>query len=747
MNSFGISGILRAIGALAIVTAVAFNAPLPALASHRGEPKTPADMTAHAIPHLERSAASASMPVLRVNKTDGTQGSLGGTVLNVDSPVPGAQISLYTFGTDLTYKVAFGNRFTLTSDQSPFAIKQVSAYIGANMFGEGFEIGENVGVTVFIDPASTGTIAEAALVYDGTYTLTQVNAEIVFELPTPIVIGQGDVYCIVTDLTTDLDDTFFPVVQTVDGGSTDPRALVKLNLNVAPDPTQNSGYLQLAILGVTGNVVVRAYGDPAIPGDDITGGGQTRSSALAAPTNAIAAAANQLTFSWTAPAIPTVQEFEPNDSPATAQAAPFGRIINANVSTSDPGTDIGAGKFEDWYSLSLGATGSVTVDLVDDGGVDLDLYLYPKNGPFSTPIAQAAGDCGAHEIFSDVQLQPGDYVVAVDAFDNPNCAAINATPYQLEIIGPNGNRLTGYNVYRGPSEIFPINADSYFGTTGPHTTSLVVHEHANGTYYRVSAVYGSQQSLPTRGVTAALVLGIDTAGVVNASTGAFFLKNANAPGAADIVFSYGPGDPTWKVLSGDWDGDGRDSIGLYDPATGAFFLKNSNAPGPADIVVNFGPGGTDFVPLVADWDGNGTDTIGIYSQATGVFYLKYSNTPGSADVVVGFGAGGAGYVPICGDWDGDGDDSIGLYLPASGTFFLKNVNVPGPADTTFSYGPSGLAPLVGDWNSDNVDTVGVFSSQTAAWFLRNSNTPGVANIVFNYGPAGAAPLAGDWDGQ
>jgi hypothetical protein len=40
---------------------------------------------------------------------------------------------------------------------------------------------------------------------------------------------------------------------------------------------------------------------------------------------------------------------------------------------------------------------------------------------------------------------------------------------------------------------------------------------------------------------------------------------------------------------------------LYDGASGAFFLRNANAPGPADVLFNYGPAG--LTPLAGDWDG------------------------------------------------------------------------------------------------------------------------------------------------
>ena len=101
---------------------------------------------------------------------------------------------------------------------------------------------------------------------------------------------------------------------------------------------------------------------------------------------------------------------------------------------------------------------------------------------------------------------------------------------------------------------------------------------------------------------------------------------------ADITTFFGPG--TFVPIDGDYDGNGTDTIGGYDASTGFFFLRNSNTPGAADTFFGFGAGGAGVLPLIGDWDGNGTDTVGIYIQATGTFFLRNSNTSGPADITV-----------------------------------------------------------------------------------------------------------------
>src|SRR5437764_11379781 len=87
---------------------------------------------------------------------------------------------------------------------------------------------------------------------------------------------------------------------------------------------------------------------------------------------------------------------------------------------------------------------------------------------------------------------------------------------------------------------------------------------------------------------------------------AFYLRNSNTSGTADVSFRYGgPGD---VPLAGDWNGDGTSTIGVH--RGNAFYLRNSNSSGVADLTFTFGDPGD--IPLVGDWNGDGVDTIGLY---------------------------------------------------------------------------------------------------------------------------------------
>lgn len=247
-------------------------------------------------------------------------------------------------------------------------------------------------------------------------------------------------------------------------------------------------------------------------------------------------------------------------------------------------------------------------------------------------------------------------------------------------------------------------------------------------------------------LTIGLKRGADTVGTYIESSGAWFLRNSNTPGPADISFVFGPGG-TVRPVVGDYNADGIDTPGVYDPATGVFFLRNSNSAGSADLAFQFGAAAGGFQPLIGDWNGNGDDTVGLYNPATGTFFLKNSNQSGVANLIFSFGAGGAGFIAITGDWNADGTDTVGLYNPTTGTFFLRNSNSTGPADLAFGYGPAGALPVAGDYDNNASGTIGIYDAVNGTFFLRNSNTTGSADLVFGFGTTPSIPLIGDWDDQ
>ena len=127
-----------------------------------------------------------------------------------------------------------------------------------------------------------------------------------------------------------------------------------------------------------------------------------------------------------------------------------------------------------------------------------------------------------------------------------------------------------------------------------------------------------------------------------------------------------------KPLVGNWNGgigvgaDRASTIGAYDPTTGAFFLRNSNTPGAADIVFTFGAGGAAVIRSRV----TGTATASTRSASTTRRRGRSSSATRTRRVrrtsCSSFGVGGIGLIPVVGDWNGDGVDTIGVYDATTG---------------------------------------------------------------------------------
>jgi hypothetical protein len=414
----------------------------------------------------------------------------------------------------------------------------------------------------------------------------------------------------------------------------------------------------------------------------------------------------------------------------------------------------GGSAYDYGYGIAVGADGSAYVTgTTQSTNFHTAAPVHPSYAGFGDAYVTKLSPSGSSLVYSTyLGGSGGDYGLGIAlAADGSAYVAGNtdspdfptAAPVRASLAGPSDNFVTKLSASGGT-----LVYSTYLGSEDYENAFTAIAVGTDGSAYVASSIGNFE-----KGGLAAVVMKITpgtatTPGVYVPSTGSWFLRNANSPGVADLVFGYGAGNAGYLPLAGDWDGDGIDTVGLYNPSTGAFFLKNANTPGAADIVFAFGAGNAGYVPLSGDWDGDGIETVGLYAPATGAFFLRNANASGAADIVFAFGAGGAGLVPIAGDWDGDGDTTVGLYNPATGAFFLTNAHEPGPAAVVFAFGAgnAGYVPIAGDWDGDGRDTVGLALPSTGTFFLRNANASGVADLSYSYGPAGATPIVGDWDG-
>jgi GH25 family lysozyme M1 (1,4-beta-N-acetylmuramidase) len=121
----------------------------------------------------------------------------------------------------------------------------------------------------------------------------------------------------------------------------------------------------------------------------------------------------------------------------------------------------------------------------------------------------------------------------------------------------------------------------------------------------------------------------------------WMLRNSNSGGNPDYDFAYGTAQPGDVLVVGDWDGNGTMTPGIIrtnSVGQWTWNLRNSNAGGGADIVYTYGRADGGGIPITGDWDGNGTFTPGIVRGNT--WSLRNSNNGGNADITFGYGGTG-----------------------------------------------------------------------------------------------------------
>jgi hypothetical protein len=195
-----------------------------------------------------------------------------------------------------------------------------------------------------------------------------------------------------------------------------------------------------------------------------------------------------------------------------------------------------------------------------------------------------------------------------------------------------------------------------------------------------------------------------------------------------------------------------ETIGLYNPTNAAFYLKNTNTSGYADLLVAFGPPGNHWLPIAGDWNGDGVDTVGLYDPTTSKFYLRNTLQSGFADMTFVFGTPNSSAQPVAGDWNGDKTDTVGLYT-ANEHFALRNSNAAGTADLDFKFSSTSgtgtnTVPLVGDWTAKGTDTVGIYNTSTNQMRIKDANTVDAAITSLYYGSPTTklSPVVGAWGG-
>jgi len=123
----------------------------------------------------------------------------------------------------------------------------------------------------------------------------------------------------------------------------------------------------------------------------------------------------------------------------------------------------------------------------------------------------------------------------------------------------------------------------------------------------------------------------------------------------DLSTYYGSNYPDVKILTGDWNGDGKETIATY--YNGVWRLWSENSASRSITQFTFGMAGDK--PLVGDWNGDGIDTVGV--RRGNLFILADSNSGSAKTFRFYYGFTGTNYFPLAGDFNGDGKDKIGIW--------------------------------------------------------------------------------------
>jgi hypothetical protein len=364
----------------------------------------------------------------------------------------------------------------------------------------------------------------------------------------------------------------------------------------------------------------------------------------------------------------------------------------------------------------------------------LRVALGNGGGTFQAPVEQASGTVGwalaaAGDFNSDGRP---DLAAATDGPSIPIPFVSTDTVSMLLNTGGgpiSGSSLGGFD---------PATAIWYLrGSPGPGSPDVPAFQ------------YGGVGWLPVVGDWDAN--GTTTIGVVDPATATWYLRNVNNnrtfyPGVDVAPFAYGL--PGWVPVVGDWSGTGHTGIGMFDPSTGTWYLRNEDSPGAPDAGV-FQYGGAGWLPVVGDWTGSGRTTIGVVDPRTMTWYLRNSNSAGGADITP-FSYGGIGWKPVVGDWTSRGRTTIGAVDPSTQTWYLRGENGAGAPDVAapFAFGLPGWAPLAGHFSGAVPTGIGMFDPATATWYLHNGVGAGAPDAgVFQYGAPGWIPVVGDWTGS
>ena len=270
-----------------------------------------------------------------------------------------------------------------------------------------------------------------------------------------------------------------------------------------------------------------------------------------------------------------------------------------------------------------------------------------------------------------------------------------------------------------------------------------------------------------------------------------------------IHMRNGDASKDFRVLSGDFNGDGLDDLATLSPDAGGGWADNvyleygtstgfRSAQSPVALPAHMRRGGSpaSYQHLVGDFDGDGRDDIATLSARGGGgwadnVYLEYgtptgfrsAQSPAALPAHMRRGGSPDSYRHLVGDFDGDGRDDIATLSARGGGGWAENVYLEYGTPTGFRSAQSPIAlpahmrrggspdsyqHLVGDFDGDGCDDIATLSARGGGGWAENVyleyGTPlGFRSAQFTVGLSGHmrrgnAPesyrhLVGDFDGD
>jgi hypothetical protein len=142
----------------------------------------------------------------------------------------------------------------------------------------------------------------------------------------------------------------------------------------------------------------------------------------------------------------------------------------------------------------------------------------------------------------------------------------------------------------------------------------------------------------------------DEVGLYHPATGRFYLMDLGPGEKLTLLteFQLGEGGVGDLPLAGDWNDDLKDTVGLRLAATGAFGLRDVNAGGDYDHLFSLTNGQSAWLPFAGHWQQDPSSGVGLYAPESRQAYLRDELTDGLAQWVEDTHLNGEGLVPVTG---------------------------------------------------------------------------------------------------